>query len=185
MSSDRPGRRVSSALASSDGRSLYVEVGKEFRPHLVDLGVPLAERRPVPLPALPTGQQFAASDWSPDGRWIVGQSYSLADGSRPPLYLFDPEKKTYQELVDLKATRWCAWLPDSRRILLYKAGKLDVLDRVTRAVTPAGSLGDWNFRVALSATAARSLRTGDSTRATSGCWIGPLHLERELRRTAA
>jgi len=141
---------VTGPVASPDGRSLLVHVGKELGPHMVDLGVPLAQRKLVPLPPLPTGKRFAASQWSPDGRWIAGYSSSPADGRRPPLYLFDTEKRTFEELVDLKSTTWCAWLPDSRRLLLMGGEKLEVLDRVTHALTPAGSLGADVRRVRLS-----------------------------------
>ncbi len=143
-------RDVIGPLASPDGRSLLVEVGADLEPHLVDVSVPLAQRTPVPLPPLAAGRQFSAEAWSPDGRWLAGYSYSPADGRRPPLTLFDTEKRTFEELVDLKSTPWCAWLPDSRRLLLRRGEKLEVLDRVTRTLTPAGSLGADVQRVVLS-----------------------------------
>ena len=143
-------RNLTGSFASPDGRSLLVDVGREMQPHIVDLGVPLAQRKLVPLPPLPTGKQFSAEGFSPDGRWLAGCSYSPADGRRPPLYLFDMEQKTFEELIDLKSTPWCAWLPGSRRLLLRNGEKFEVLDRVTRALTPAGSLGADVVRVVLS-----------------------------------
>ena len=141
---------VVTVLASPDGRSLYVEVGEEHRPHWADLGVPYAERRLEALPPLGTGRAFAAAGWSPDGRWLAGQAFSREGGLRPGLVVYDREARRYEELADLKTLRGCAWLPDSRRILLWQGGKLELLDRESRSITPVGSLGDDVTRVALS-----------------------------------
>jgi TolB protein len=143
--------RITAPLASPDGRTLLVEVGPDIQPHLVDLGVPLAQRKLVPLPPLPTGKIFEAWAWSPDGRWIAGYSYSPVDGRRPPLYLFDTQRRTFEELADLKSTPlWPDWLPDSRRLLVRRGEKVEVLDRVTRTLKPAGSLRPDVQRVLLS-----------------------------------
>jgi Tol biopolymer transport system component/tRNA A-37 threonylcarbamoyl transferase component Bud32 len=127
---------------SPDARTLYVEVGDERRPHTVDLGSPLSQRHPRPLPPLPTGRQFSAYSWSPDGNWILGYSFSRSDGFRPPLYLHDSRAGTYEAVGDLEAQYACAWLPDSRRILLlHPDGRLEVLDRVTGRRSDAGAVG--------------------------------------------
>jgi hypothetical protein len=127
---------------SPDGRTLYVEVGYERRPATVDLGVPFPQRRPRPLPPLPTGRQFSAYYWSPDGRRILGYSFLRVDGIRPPLYLFDPENGSYEALADFETNYASAWLPDSRRVLLLRPdGQLEVLDRLTKERTRAGSVG--------------------------------------------
>ncbi len=139
---------LSHPIASPDGRALYVEVGEEGRPHTVDLGVPLPRRRPMPLPPLSTGRQLRAVAWSPDGRWLIGGAYSPSASSSGSLHLLDLEKRAYEELGSDGGV--CGWLPDSRRILLRGRGGLEILDRVTRTVTPAGSLEADVRRVALS-----------------------------------
>ncbi|HYN41079.1 MAG TPA: hypothetical protein VE129_04825, partial [Thermoanaerobaculia bacterium] len=138
-------------LPSPDGRWLYVEVGlKNPTPSLVDLGVPPAERRPAPLPPMSGKQPFGARDWSADGRWLLGYPHDeAAEGEvKPVLTLFDVELRTYHTLADLGTENGCAFLPDSRRILLWtKKGELRLLDRETGAFTPAGSIeGDFQRR---------------------------------------
>ena len=130
-------------LASPDGRWLAVEVGADSQSCMVDLRLPLSQRKLVPLPPLPSGKVFVKEDWSPDGRWLVGIPRTAAQGPEPRLYLFDTERKTFEDLVDVKLgwPGYLGWFPDSRRLLHRVGEKLEVIDRVTRTLTPAGSLG--------------------------------------------
>ncbi len=122
-----------------DRSQLYFTVAPEEQNELRSIRPDGSEREREVAPE--NGRDITGALASPDGRWVAGYSYSLTEGRRPPLTLFDTQKKTFEELVDLKATPWCGWLPDSRRLLLATGGKLEVLDRVTRTFTPAGSLG--------------------------------------------
>ena len=137
---------VSPSVISPDGRTLYVDVGKEVRPHRVDLMVPPERRSVVPMPRLPDGRHFDTQELSPDGRWLVGGSRSPAgDLVRDPLYLFDVERETYAALPSMPGASVLGWLPDSRRLLLAVGGELRIVDRVTRNVSPAGSPGTGRF----------------------------------------
>ncbi len=140
---------VSPSVVSPDGRTLYVDVGKEVRPHRVDLTVPPERRSLVPMPLLPDGRHFDTQELSPDGSWLVGRSRSPAgDLVRDALYLFDVERETYAALPSMPGASVLGWLPDSRRLLLAVGGELRILDRVTRSVSPAGSPGTGRFTAA-------------------------------------
>ncbi|HRY45739.1 MAG TPA: hypothetical protein P5164_17550, partial [Thermoanaerobaculia bacterium] len=140
---------VSPSVVSPDGRTLYVDVGKEVRPHRVDLIVPPERRSLVPMPRLPDGRHFDTQQLSPDGRWLVGRSRAPAgDLVRDPLYLFDVERETYAALPSQPGASVLGWLPDSRRLLLAVGGELRILDRVTRNVSPAGLPGAGRFTAA-------------------------------------
>ena len=137
---------VSPSVVSPDGRILYVDVGKEVRPHRVDLTVPPERRSLVPMPLLPDGRHFDTQELSPDGRWLVGRSRTPAgDRVRDPWYLFDVERETYAALPSLPGANVLGWLPDSRRLLLAVGGELRTYDRITGSVSPAGSPGTGRF----------------------------------------
>ncbi len=128
------------SVVSPDGRTLYVDVGKEVRPHTVDLSAPPEERRLTPLPLLKDGNLFDTWWASPDGRRILGKSRT-PDGRTVSEVHFalDVATGTYESIPTPPKGRLLGWLPDSRRILLARDGKLEVLDRLTGKVTPAGS----------------------------------------------
>jgi hypothetical protein len=141
-----PAGGIVGVLASPDGRTLYVEAGKQAVPHLVDVSVPLKLRKPLPLPPLREGWTFNAADWSHDGRWLVG--FARYDGTlaRSIIYLFDMERRSYRTLAELEGGEYdCAWLPDSRRLLVWhyagEDGELRIVDRESGAMTSAGSIG--------------------------------------------
>ena len=156
--------------ASPDGRFLYVAVGTDYRFHAVDLSLPVARRRPVPLPMPPTGRHFRPVARSPDGRWLAGYPIAVPAGERRPLLLFDVEKQVYEALLDLESDSPCSFLPDGRRILVYRqTGRLEILDRVTRRPAPAGSLPGNVINAELSADG-RSLFTLTAIR-DSDVWM--------------
>ena len=146
------------AWAPPDAKTLYVSVGGELRLHTVDLGLPKERRVPVALPALPTGGVFLPADGSRDGNWLIGYPTNVPEGVARPLLLFDVRNKRYEALVELESSRPAAFLPDSRRILLYRKGQLEILDRVTRRITPAGAVSPTTWDIGLSADG-RSLFT--------------------------
>jgi Tol biopolymer transport system component len=127
--------------ASPDGRTLYVSVGKDGLPHTVDLADAPDARRPVPLPPPPGGRRFEPSFMSPDGRWLAGRAVDPnAPPDRDPRTLYDAQERTYTELPAPPTASLCGFLPDSRRLLFFRPGQLEVLDRVTGTLAPAGSL---------------------------------------------
>jgi hypothetical protein len=82
------------------------------------------------------------------------------------------DRKSYRKLADLEGANGCAWLPDSRRLLLFplpgKAG-LRVVDRETGAITPAGTIGEEVQNPALSRDG-RSL-VGETAKGDSDIWM--------------
>lgn len=130
------------SVASQDGRTLYVDVGKEVRPHTVDLSLPPEKRRLVPLPLLKDGNLFDTWWASPDGRRVLGRSRT-PDGRtvREVHFAFDIATGIYGSIPTPPTARVLGWLPDSRRILLARGAELEVLDRLTGKGTPAGSTG--------------------------------------------
>jgi Tol biopolymer transport system component len=140
------GRQVLANLAAPDGRTLHVLVGKEQEPYTIDLSAPVENRRLEPLPPPPDGRRFVPAALSPDGRWLAGMSRAAdGTGERPPLLLLDVVEKTYEVLLDSTASVR-GWLPDSRRLLLcQREGPCQVLDRVTRRISPAGTIGERTF----------------------------------------
>jgi hypothetical protein len=117
-------------------------------------------------------QPFGARDWSPDGRWLLGYPHDeAAEGEvKPVLILFDVEQRTYRTLAELEAENGCAFLPDSRRILLWsKKGELRVLDRETGAFKVAGSI-EGEFRRLWLSRDGRTL-VGDTVTRQSDIWM--------------
>jgi len=140
-----------SPMPSPDGRELYVSVwaaGKTIKPYRVDVSVPIAQRRLIPIPPVSETRIFSYRDWSPDGRWIVGYAADDHGNSDPGLMIFDVAQKTYRKLADLKPDVGCTFLADSRRIVLASdaapasgtATEIRLLDRETGAVSPVGTV---------------------------------------------
>ncbi len=146
------------AWMSPDARTLYVSVGKDLRLHTVDLGLPKERRVPVAVPTPETGGQFEPSAGSRDGNWLIGYPTNVPGGVLRPLLLFDVRNKRYETLVDLEWNWPCVFLPDSRRILLSKPVQIEILDRVTHTLTPAGSISPGTMDIGFSADG-RSLFT--------------------------
>ncbi|MFA6954655.1 MAG: protein kinase [Thermoanaerobaculia bacterium] len=146
------------AGASQDGRWLYVAVGAHRIPHAVDLSLPASERRPVALPALEASSSFSFSNalefWtnpvSPDGHWLLGFRAEKPGETEMELCLYDIEGKTYQRVARLGGRFGCAWMADSRRILLWKGSELKMLDSATGKVVPLGSIEKGLGNIALS-----------------------------------
>jgi Tol biopolymer transport system component len=70
------------------------------------------------------------NSWSPDGRWIAGQSWYGVLG----ILVYSVQARTFEQLTDFG--EWPVWLPDSRRILFVSRGReFHVLDTRTRTTT--------------------------------------------------
>jgi len=122
-------------IASPDGRRLVC--GRDFRSAaaVVDLGRPLDQRIPRPLPPAGWhGETFAANSWSPDGALLAG-SVSRADGTTlPGVVLYAWKTGSYERLSDRGEIAY--WLHDSRRLLVLIDGKIYLLDTRTRQSRP-------------------------------------------------
>jgi serine/threonine protein kinase/Tol biopolymer transport system component len=98
---------------------------------LVDLGKPLAERVPQPLPAPPDGGVFFASSWSPDGRALAGAEFAAGAASlRPGIVMYSFAGRTYERLTG--RGNEAVWLSDSRHLAYIEDGKVILLDTATR-----------------------------------------------------
>lgn len=176
---------LTAPLPSPDGRELLLWLqtpAKANHPCKVDLTVPIAQRRLTPLPPVGETRIFFYYAWSPDGRWIVGVPIS-ADApwkQDPVVVVFDVAEKTYRKLADLKSVAGAAWLPDSRRIVIWTdaptPGKreISVLDRETGAIRSLGSVKyhSFNPNVTVLSRDGRSLFVNESlTETESNIWM--------------
>ena len=113
---------VADALWAPDGRRLLV---MSEGPGLVDLSVPLEQRRSQ---RLPNAENFAPTDWSPDGRWLAGEIQTRS--ARLGIARYSIESGRYERLTDSGILP--VWLGGDR-MLYIKEGKVFLLDVATRA----------------------------------------------------
>lgn len=131
---------VYNPIWSPRGRLLTCDL--EENQALIDLTLPVAERRPVFLPPADRGMGFTARSWSSDGRWLAGRLHSPDGQPVPGVVLYSLADKRYVRVTD--RGEWATWLSDSRRLLYQDRGNillLDTLSRTSRPVlaTPSGS----------------------------------------------
>jgi Tol biopolymer transport system component len=116
------GEKASPIIPSPDGRELFVVLevpAKSYRPYRVDLTVPAGERKLTALaPIMPNRNLFPLA-WSPDGRWIAGMPMDDEGTPDPEVGVFDVADNSYRKLADLPAVYGAAWLPDSRRLVVW------------------------------------------------------------------
>ena len=118
---------VADSLWAPDGRRLLVM--SEVGPALIDLSLPLEQRRPQPLPNAIQGEEsFTPTDWSPDGRWLAGEVQTAS--ARLGIGRYSFESGRYDRLTDGGVLP--VWLQDGR-MLYIDAGKVFLLDVATRA----------------------------------------------------
>jgi WD40 repeat protein len=98
-----------------------------FNTHIVEVGKPWEEQTPLVLPK-PNweGDTFDVRSWSPDGKLLAGL---ITPSGGVAIYSFDSQQ--YEKLVELPGG-YCRWLNDSRRLLFWSAGKLYILDSVSK-----------------------------------------------------
>jgi eukaryotic-like serine/threonine-protein kinase len=83
------------------------------------------------------GGEFMPQAWSPDGRWIAGQT------PQGGIVAYSVERRSYQSLSATGSS--AQWLVDSRRVLFNRGSEMVVVDIVngtTRSVTPPPA-GAW------------------------------------------
>jgi serine/threonine protein kinase/WD40 repeat protein len=80
------------------------------------------------LPAPPTEQRFLATDWSPDGKTLIG----TLSGPPSTVATYSFETEQYEKLVELG--RAPIWLSDSTRFIFFIRNKIYLGDVKTRQV---------------------------------------------------
>ena len=119
------GTRIATFM-SDEGIAFIIDANRTFEDQTVDL-----------LPEVPGGNgEFQPSDWSPDGRWLVG-AVGPAPGTNDTgtIWRLDLDTREYELLADGTAA---AWMADGRRVLFriaYPPG-FYVVDTVSRARAP-------------------------------------------------
>ncbi|HEX2644369.1 MAG TPA: protein kinase [Thermoanaerobaculia bacterium] len=92
---------------------------------LFDLTQPLERRLPQPLPVRSgPAPRFGPSSWSPDGRWLAGQT------GEPGIVVYSFPEQRYERLTQSGESP--VWLGDSRTLLFLQDGKIFGLDAVTK-----------------------------------------------------
>jgi Tol biopolymer transport system component len=144
-----PEGEIQRAIASPDGRTIFVEAGAENAAYLLDTSLSPSLRRLTPLPPIAEGLSFSpstGSPWSPDGSELLGYSRTSSGTQERTLWIFSLERNAYRKLATLSSLHNCWWLPGSRRIVIVDAEKgtdfeVKILDRETGMITPAGRIG--------------------------------------------
>jgi Tol biopolymer transport system component len=84
---------------------------------------------------------YGVRDWSPDGRWLIGNPYSRGGTRRPDLLLWSFDAEEYQPVGPVGFV--ARWLPDSRHLLaIDESARVVLIDRAGGAARPVGPLGD-------------------------------------------
>jgi serine/threonine protein kinase len=134
---DTPGD-TSFPIWSPDGAQILFR--SNFVNTILDVNKTWAEQelRTLPMPA--DNQRFVAWDWSPDGKWLIGNL------SGPPAvvatYSFDT--KQYEKLAEFGAS--AMWLPDSTRFVFIFDKKIYLGDIKTKRVREIFSSGENEIR---------------------------------------
>jgi Tol biopolymer transport system component len=110
------------AWAPDGSRIATVSLSEGFplasRVVIFDPNRPWKQQSPELLPPLdPPSSRFIVSDWSPDGKHLVGAAETPIGG----VVAYSLESHQYERLTDFG--EWPVWLPDSRRVLFVANGK--------------------------------------------------------------
>jgi serine/threonine protein kinase/Tol biopolymer transport system component len=100
---------------------------------LVDLALPLEQRRPVPFPPIEgAGEVFDAVSWSPDGKWVAGVADTRDARSVPGIVLYSPASGSYKRLTDRGEVP--VWMSGGKTLLAQEEGRLLAVDVATRGL---------------------------------------------------
>ena len=116
---------------SPDGARMVVgQLRPTSKAMIIDTETAWDAQTPVELPRPdwldPKRGRFVVSGWSPNGRWLAGNSTSPGG-----VFRYDLETRTYERLSNFGQRP--AWLADSRRLVFHADGKIYLLDAVTKA----------------------------------------------------
>ncbi|MFL6203504.1 MAG: protein kinase domain-containing protein [Thermoanaerobaculia bacterium] len=115
---------VFNPLWSPDGRRLAFSRGFLGTAE-IDLGQPIGQRVPRPLPLAGSGRTFSAASWSADGKWLAG--YADIGG----IFVYSLATRHLEKLAD--RGRHVAWLHGSPRLLYLDGESLFLLDTASRS----------------------------------------------------
>ncbi|HEX3128125.1 MAG TPA: protein kinase, partial [Thermoanaerobaculia bacterium] len=117
------GRAVYNPVWSPDGRRLAFNLDYA-EGAVVNLTVPIDQRRPQRLGMPGRPSPFAPDAWSPDGRWLAGYT------SERGFSVYSLQSRTFQRMVEHGYS--VSWLHDSRRLLYLDEEGLKLIDVETR-----------------------------------------------------
>lgn len=109
---------------SPDGTQILYSLNAES--FLFDWRKNANEQKPVALPIPENGARFVVWDWSLDGKRLTGTFGSGMEG----IGYFSFADNKYVKISDAKEIP--SWLPDSRRVIFARRGKVFILDVETK-----------------------------------------------------
>jgi serine/threonine protein kinase len=121
-------------VLSPDGSRLAYSVvsGKTF---IMDLNKPYNEQTPEETPFFPNSQAyFIAWDWSPDGKYLVGNQGENGVDTKG-IYIYSLATKTYEEISGIKHADLASrplWLKDSQHLVFSTKEKILLVDIQTK-----------------------------------------------------
>ncbi len=148
---------------SPDGKHLACNVGAHHDLSLIDLTLPMAQRRPVPLAA--RTQPFYGFSWSRDGERLLGVT-----DQDPGVFVYSFAARRYDRLTHGLAQS-ASWLHDGS-VLYLAGGKLMVVD--SRKLTSREVYApepNWELRGACASPDGRAIYAIRSTQ-EGDIWLG-------------
>jgi eukaryotic-like serine/threonine-protein kinase len=130
-------------VLSPDGKRLAYSIfsGKTC---LMDLSKPYDQQTPEETPNFPDSQAyFIAWDWSPDGKFLVGNQ-GKNGRNMAGVYIYSLASKTYEEIANSSQVKLIShpiWLNDSRHVLFSTKEKILMADIQTKKIQEVYSSG--------------------------------------------
>ena len=119
-----------------DGRLLYRTNGPDV---IMDPAKPWKEQPLQTLPKPESGAIFAADAWSPDGLMLAGEL--SRDGSFLGLAVYHADTQRYELIGPPGPGPNARWLPDSRRLLFLREGKIHLIDSQSKRIQEVFTAG--------------------------------------------
>ena len=117
-------------VPSRDGSSIAATDIYTWQAFIYDARHP--SKPPIELPPFPTelrtgGYTFAISDWSPNGREVIGHT----GGANSRLWVFSLDSQNYRVVAGDPPLSAARWLSDGHRVLAQRNGILLLIDTVS------------------------------------------------------